>query len=30
MGATSAELAKWHNLVDKGFRQAIATVNEST
>ena len=28
--AASAELAEWHNFVDKGFRQAFAIVNEST
>jgi len=31
MGAARAELAKWHNIiVDKGFRQAFAIVDEST
>jgi hypothetical protein len=28
--AASAELAKWHNFVDKGFCQAFAIVNERT
>ena len=28
--AASAELEKWHDFVDKGFRQAFAIVNERT
>jgi hypothetical protein len=30
ISAASAELAKWHNIVDKGFCQAPAIVDEST
>jgi hypothetical protein len=29
MGAASTELVKWHNIVDEGFRQAFAIVDES-